>query len=111
MNLKDFFQGFKATEVEGNDVVGLLQDAIAKRGDIDCEILAVLNDTVGTMMSCAFEDRSTEIGLIAGTGSNACYVENCANIHSIGFDENDKNKEGQMVINTEWGGFGDKGIF
>ena len=70
----------------------------------------MLNDTVGTMMSCAFEDRSTEIGLIAGTGSNACYVENCANIHSIGFDENDKNKDGQMVINTEWGGFGDKGI-
>ena len=71
--------------------------------------MAVLNDTVGTMMSCAFEDSSTEIGLIAGTGSNACYVENCANIHSIGFDENDKNKDGQMVINTEWGGFGDKG--
>lgn len=61
------------------------------------------------MMSCAFEDSATEIGLIAGTGSNACYVESCANIHSIGLKEDEMNKNDQMVINTEWGGFGDKG--
>ena len=61
------------------------------------------------MMSCAFEDSATEIGLIAGTGSNACYVESCANIHSIGLTEDEMNKNDQMVINTEWGGFGDKG--
>ena len=55
--------------------MAMLEKALTDRGDIDCEILAVLNDTVGTMMSCAFEDQSTEIGLIAGTGSNACYFE------------------------------------
>ena len=26
-------------------------------------------------MSCAFKDPSTRIGLILGTGTNACYVE------------------------------------
>lgn len=31
------------------------------------EIVAVVNDTVGTMMDCASEDPLCEIGLIAGT--------------------------------------------
>ena len=74
-SLIQWTKGFCAEGVEGQDVVAMLEKSLAERGDIDCEILAVLNDTVGTMMSCAFEDQSTEIGLIAGTGSNACYFE------------------------------------
>ena len=74
-SLIQWTKGFCAEGVEGQDVVAMLEKALSDRGDIDCEILAVLNDTVGTMMSCAFEDQSTEIGLIAGTGSNACYFE------------------------------------
>lgn len=30
------------------------------------DIVAVVNDTVGTMMTCGYEDPNCEIGLIAG---------------------------------------------
>lgn len=34
--------------------------------EFDLDIVAVVNDTVGTMMTCGYEDRNCEIGLIAG---------------------------------------------
>jgi hexokinase len=70
-----------------------------------CEIVAVVNDTVGTLMSCAFEDHSCQIGLIAGTGSNACYMEKQSNITKL---EN-IDQDGKMCVNMEWGAFGDDG--
>ena len=41
------FQGFKCSGVEGEDVVGLLKDAIERRGDIHVDVAAILNDTTG----------------------------------------------------------------
>lgn len=38
-------------------------------------VVALINDTVGTLMSCAYNDKNTVIGLILGTGTNACYFE------------------------------------
>lgn len=43
--------------------------------DIDIDVVAVLNDTVGTLMACAFKENSCQVGVIVGTGSNACYME------------------------------------
>ena len=34
-----------------------------------------MNDTVGTLVTNAFEDMQTKIGLILGTGCNAAYIE------------------------------------
>lgn len=34
--------------------------------DIDVNCLAVINDTVGALMSCAHEDRKCAVGLILG---------------------------------------------
>ena len=34
--------------------------------DIDVECVALLNDTVGCLMSCAFLDHNCEIGVILG---------------------------------------------
>ncbi|OWK07946.1 HKDC1, partial [Cervus elaphus hippelaphus] len=33
--------------------------------EFDLDIVAVVNDTVGTMMTCGYEDRNCEVGLIA----------------------------------------------
>ncbi|XP_026569334.1 putative hexokinase HKDC1 isoform X1 [Pseudonaja textilis] len=96
-------KGFKATNCEGEDVVDLLREAIKRRNEFDLDIVAVVNDTVGTMMTCGYEDPYCEIGLIAGTGSNVCYMEEMKHIEIIEGDE------GKMCINTEWGGFGDNG--
>ncbi|ELK32375.1 Hexokinase-1 [Myotis davidii] len=94
---------FKASGVEGADVVKLLNKAIKKRGDYDANIVAVVNDTVGTMMTCGYDDQHCEVGLIIGTGTNACYMEELRHIDLVEGDE------GRMCINTEWGAFGDDG--
>lgn len=96
-------KGFKATDCEGEDVVDMLREAIKRRNEFDLDIVAIVNDTVGTMMTCGYEDPRCEIGLIAGTGSNVCYMEEMRNIELVDGDE------GRMCVNTEWGGFGDNG--
>ncbi|XP_036121502.1 hexokinase HKDC1 [Molossus molossus] len=101
--LIEWTKGFKATDCEGEDMVDMLREAIKRRNEFDLDIVAVVNDTVGTMMTCAYEDPKCEIGLIAGTGSNMCYMEDMKNIELVEEDE------GRMCINTEWGGFGDNG--
>ncbi|XP_039624365.1 hexokinase-2 [Polypterus senegalus] len=97
-------KGFKASGVEGRDVVGLLRKAIRKRGDFDIDVVAVVNDTVGTMMTCGYDDHNCEVGLIIGTGTNACYMEEMRHIDLVEGDE------GRMCINMEWGAFGDDGV-
>lgn len=110
-------KGFRCSGVEDEDVVELLRDAIKRRRDIDIDVMAVLNDTTGTLMSCAHKRRDCSIGLIIGTGSNACYMEKLERIESCkhlankplpgqAADEEPK----QMIINTEWGAFGDNGV-
>ncbi|XP_074522485.1 hexokinase HKDC1-like [Halichoeres trimaculatus] len=133
--LVSWTKGYKATDCEGHDVVEMLREAIKRRNDFDLDIAAVVNDTVGTMMSCAYEDPQCEIGLIAGTGTNVCYMEELKNIRktkqetrkeereeetpkgeenkqsdaSEG-DRGDEDAEMQkMCVNTEWGGLGDDG--
>ncbi|MGH0178993.1 UNVERIFIED_CONTAM: hypothetical protein FKN15_000381, partial [Acipenser sinensis] len=101
--LINWTKGFKSSGVEGRDVVALLRKAISKRGDFDIDILAVINDTVGTMMTCGYDDHDCEIGLIVGTGTNACYMEEMRHIDLVDGDE------GRMCVNMEWGAFGDDG--
>ena len=45
--------------------------------------MVLINDTVGTLMSCAYKDDRTAIGLILGTGTNACYIENINRIETV----------------------------
>ena len=68
-------KGFTCSGVEGTDVVVLLKKAIAKRGDIRVDVASILNDTTGCLMSCAWKNANCRIGLIIGTGTNACYLE------------------------------------
>ncbi|KAL6113233.1 hkdc1 [Pungitius sinensis] len=131
--LMSWNKGFKATDCEGHDVVSMLREAIRRRNEFDLDVAAVVNDTVATMMSCAYEDPRCEIGLIVGTGCNVCYMEELKNIEKNeqktgergegtpeGEEEKDdggREREGteghagilKMCINTEWGGLGDDG--
>ncbi|MGH0136376.1 UNVERIFIED_CONTAM: hypothetical protein FKN15_060975 [Acipenser sinensis] len=94
---------FKARGVQGTDVVDSLRKAIDKTGGMDVDVLALVNDTVGTMMACGYDDQYCEVGAIIGTGTNACYMEEMRHIDLVEGDE------GRMCINTEWGSFGDDG--
>lgn len=99
-------KGFKCSGVEGKDVVQLLREAIAKRKDIDIDVMAVVNDTTGTLMSCAHKNKQCRLGLIVGTGTNACYMEKIENVQLW---DGDNGEPRQVIINTEWGAFGDHG--
>merc|ERR1719367_2124997 len=99
-------KGFKCSGVEGEDVVKLLQKAIKKREDIRVDVAAILNDTTGCLMSCAWKNPKCRIGLIIGTGTNACYLEDLDKIETVNESKTELSKH--MIVNTEWGAFGDQ---
>ncbi|KAK2098532.1 putative hexokinase hkdc1 [Saguinus oedipus] len=55
---------FKARGVQDTDVVSRLTTAMRRHKDMDVDILALVNDTVGTMMTCAYDDPHCEVGVI-----------------------------------------------
>lgn len=99
-------KGFTTTGVEGEDVLALLQNAFDKKG-CKLETLAVVNDTVGTLIAKYFEDPRAVCGVILGTGSNACYFEKVRNIPKFP-GHSTAGPDDEMVVNMEWGGFDSK---
>jgi hexokinase len=86
---------------QGNDVVQLLQTALNQR-NINVKCAALVNDTVGTLLSHAYQSGGAVAGAIFGTGTNGAYVEKTGNITK---DIPSKGKHEYMIVNTEWGAF------
>lgn len=57
-------------------------------------------------MAAAYSEPTTRIGLILGTGTNACYMEK---LDRVGTWDGDYNEPREVIINMEWGAFGDNG--
>ncbi len=94
-------KGFTSKGVEGEDVIILLNEAL-KRKNIKCiRVAALANDTVGTLVARSYRDPSCDLGVIMGTGTNACYPEKLSNIQKW----RGLNPKGHMIINMEWGNF------
>ena len=53
---------------------------------------AIVNDTVGCLCTGAYEDDEAQIGVIYGTGTNACYVEKLENIKTLSLDPKDSDQ-------------------
>lgn len=51
-------------------------------------------------------DKRTRIAIILGTGSNAAFLENADRVHHW---EGERHGEKNVIIDTEWGAFGDNG--
>lgn len=66
---------FKCDDVLGKDPVKLLQASLQKKGITQVKVVALVNDTVGTLVAHAYEHPQAMVGLILGTGTNACYIE------------------------------------
>lgn len=94
-------KAFSIDDAVGEDVVTELQTAMEKEG-VDMHVVALINDTVGTLATGRYNDEDVVIGVILGTGSNAAYVEEASTIPKL---EGELPKSGNMVINTEWGNF------
>lgn len=101
-------KGFKVGGVVGTDVVMQLKDALKRQlsglAEAYIDVVAVINDTTGTLVACANTNRECRIGLIVGTGYNACYMERIEKCEK--WPANYTNPK-QVIINCEWGAMGD----
>lgn len=97
-------KGFRCSGVEGQDVVQMLRDAIRRQGTYSIDVVAVVNDTVGTMMGGQpGPGGPCEVGLVVDTGTNACYMEEARHVTALDEDR------GRVCVNVEWGSFQDAG--
>lgn len=99
---------FKCTNGIGSDPCIMLEEAIQRRGglSVPVNIITRLSDTTATLMAGNYEDKKCIIGMIIGTGSNACFVEHISNYKKLDTDDIDAT---QVLVNTEWGAFSDGG--
>ncbi|ODV86479.1 hypothetical protein CANARDRAFT_27680 [[Candida] arabinofermentans NRRL YB-2248] len=103
--LQRWTKGFDIPNVEGEDVVPLLMEHVHKRG-LPIEVVALINDTSGTLVASRYTDPLTEMGCIFGTGVNGAYYDRVANIPKIlGKLEDDVPSTSPMLINCEYGSF------
>ncbi|KAA0148987.1 hypothetical protein FNF29_06279 [Cafeteria roenbergensis] len=102
VGLDELPAGADEDAVAAREVSGSLENALSKLG-IGASVSAIINDTVGTLMSGLSTDRDTKVGLILGTGTNACYVERKAAIPKLPAGVP---AEGDAVVCMEWGAFG-----
>ena len=100
--LKNWTKKFTASGVKDQEVVGLLNKALKDRKMDNIEINALANDTVGTLITKAYNVPTVEVGIILGTGTNAAYVEP----EAIPKFKGKSVGTGGVCINTEWGAFG-----
>nr|AIW65574.1 hexokinase 3 [Tigriopus japonicus] len=105
--LTHWTKGYKNAGVEGQDVVTLLKRSINKRPELDIQVEAILNDTTGCLLACAYKRPECAIGIILGTGTNASYVEDMNHVELYEGPRPRGCKS--VVINTEWGAFGNTG--
>ncbi|KAF9307255.1 glucokinase [Mortierella antarctica] len=93
-------KGFDLSDVMGKDLKDLLENGF-KRKNLPVVVSAIINDTVGTLVSHAYVSPSTKIGVILATGTNAAYIERASEVSKYKGPACD-----QMILNTEWDAMG-----
>ncbi|EXJ53800.1 hexokinase [Cladophialophora yegresii CBS 114405] len=100
--LQRWTKGFDISGVEGQDVVPQFQKALQSR-NLPIKLVAIINDTTGTLIASAYTDQTIRIGCIFGTGCNAAYMENCGSIPKL--KHLNLPDDMPMAINCEYGAF------
>ena len=74
--------------------------------NVAIDVVALVNDTTGTQMAVGIHDPDCYVGVILGTGTNACYLED---LQAVKKHKGEGSDHTHVIINTEWGAFGDDG--
>ena len=90
--------------MEGKDVVSQLEMALKKK-NVPVHVVALVNDTVGTLIATAYKNPDVRVGSIFGTGCNAAYMERCARIPKIADQSKKLSWDSIVSINCEYGAF------
>ncbi|KAK9430618.1 hexokinase-domain-containing protein [Lipomyces doorenjongii] len=100
-------KGFDVADAVGKDVCLLLQHELDLL-NLPVHVAALVNDTVGTLMSRSYSspgESVTLLGVILGTGTNGAYTESLAAVDKLDKPTAALADKSIMVINTEWGSF------
>ncbi|CAG8587082.1 12490_t:CDS:2, partial [Acaulospora morrowiae] len=97
-------KGFVCPDAVGKDVVSMLQESL-DRLSVPVKVVALVNDTVGTLLSHSYKYPNTLLGVILGTGTNSAFFERLSNIKKLNISS-DATEE--MIVNIEWGAFDDE---
>lgn len=84
----------ETTGMDGKDITQLLTAALARQNLTNVLPQAIINDTVGALLTASYIDQSTTIGSICGTGHNTAYIEPVSPL-----------TKAPMIINLESGNF------
>lgn len=64
--LSNWTKGFCCSGTVDQDVCKMLQDALKKYPRLNVQVAAIVNDTTGTLTSCAYMDPECRVGVIIG---------------------------------------------
>ncbi len=100
-----FSKEIKAPQVIGKPIGRSLLEELARRGfDVKRKNIAVLNDTVATLLAgrsiAKGDEYSSYIGFILGTGTNTAYMESSGKISGVS-----SFNSSHMIINVESGNY------
>ncbi|KAI9482983.1 MAG: hexokinase-domain-containing protein [Benjaminiella poitrasii] len=93
---------FEITGADNKNMVELLQTSLRKR-ELPVIVKAAVNGASGCLLAHSYRSLDTLLACTVSTGTNAAYWEKMSDIHKI----NAKNPDEEMILNTEWGSFGD----
>lgn len=102
--LQRWTKGYDIQGVEGKDVVSQLEVAVKKK-NVPVHVVALVNDTVGTLIATAYKNPNVRVGSIFGTGCNAAYMERCARIPKIADPPKKFSWDSIVSVNCEYGAF------
>ena len=107
--LVNWTKSFNCHGVIGEDVVSMLNVALESVGVKNVLVVAILNDTTGTLVAGAHDSTDCAIGLILGTGTNASYIEKAGRVKRWGDCSGKTDGVEEVIIDPETGAFGDNG--
>lgn len=97
---------FEILGADGKDIAELLQTGFRRR-HININVEAVVNGAVGCLLAHSYRSLDTLMACTISTGTNAAYWEKVGAIPKSKLEARD---DEDMIINTEWGSFGDKNL-
>lgn len=95
---------FQVTGTDNKNIVELLQTSMRRR-HLPVVVEAICNGAVGCLLAHSYRSLDTLLSCTVSTGTNASYWEKVERISKI---STDLPKGTEMIINTEWGSFGDR---
>ncbi|KAL4815797.1 hexokinase-domain-containing protein [Aspergillus spinulosporus] len=102
--LQRWTKGFDISGVEGEDIVAHLKEVSEKR-NVPVRLVALVNDTVGTLIASAYKNPAIRIGSIFAMGCDAAYMEKVSRIPKIADHGSEFESDALVSINCEYGAF------